>query len=428
MRNVVKWLFKGWLTILAGSMLLIVLSGCNIIKDPKSLMETPQLTSDKESLVSVINAEIKGAQIIRPRDVNDISSIRTIDLNNDGIMEAIVFYETPDEAVRIHGLILEYVNGTWSAKTTFDGEGQVLETFALRDITGDGRPAIIAGFSSGEEDAQKGLIVYTYDGEQINKQLSLPYYDFLLDDLNQDNKLDLTVITLKRDQNAVVTTYQYDETFKELDHIQLDDPIKEYYNTVSGNITPDLKGIVLDASFGSHYAYSHMLVMQEGKWVDLLPSQDSTFKNYPILSGDVNNDGMLEVGRSEKPKGWEDKPYDDLPLFSYYQWDADSGLKFVLQQYMDPEGRFYFSLPVEWRDTVTIDPKSDANEHLWFTRLDNGEIVAEIRFFSLSEWERNKEDWELLSRENNSVIGFLSHTDVKLNKGEKEIKRTGSTN
>lgn len=428
MRNVVKSLFKRWLMIAAGSVLLLVLSGCGIIKDPKALMETPQLSSDKESLASVINAETKGAQKIRPRDVNDISSIRTIDLNNDGIMEAIVFYETPDEAVRIHGLILEYVNGVWSAKTTFDGEGQVLETFSLRDITGDGRPDIIAGFSSGEDDAQKGLIVYTYDGEEVYKLLSLPYYDFLLDDMNQDNQLDLTAITLKPDHNAVVVTYQYDGTyFKELDHIDLDDPIKEYYNAVSGNITPDLKGLVLDASFGSHYAYSHILVMQEGKWVNLLPSQDYTFKNYPVFSGDVNNDGILEIARSEKPKGWEDKPYDDLPLFSYYQWDGE-GLSFVQQQYMDPQGRFYFNLPVEWRDTVTIDPKSDVNEHLWFTRLDDGQVVAEIRFFSLSEWDKNKEDWELLSRENNSVIGFLSHTDVKLNKGEKEIKRTGSTN
>lgn len=429
MRNVVNGLFKSLLTMVAGSVLLVVLSGCNIIKDPKSLMETPQLSSDRESLISVINAETKGARIIRPRDVKDISSIRTIDLNNDGIMEAIAFYETPDETVRIHGLILEHVSGVWSPKVRFDGEGQVLETFALRDITGDGKPDIIAGFSSGEDDAQKGLTVYTYDGQEVNNLLSLPYHDFLIDDLDQDGKLDLTVITLKRDQNATVTTYQYEEdSFLELDHIQLDDPIKEYYNAVSGNITSKLKGIILDASFGTHYAYSHILVMKDGEWVDLLPSQDSTFKNYPVLSGDVDKDGLLEVGRSEKPKGWEDRPYDDLPLFSYYQWDESSGLKFVMQQYMDLEGRFYFSLPKEWWETVTIDPKSDANEHLWFTRMDNGDVVAEIRFFSLSEWERNKDDWELLARENDKVIGFLSHTDVKLNKGEKEIKRTGSTN
>ncbi|WP_334077228.1 hypothetical protein [Paenibacillus sanfengchensis] len=416
-------LLNRWLAMLAGGMIMMALSGCTIIKDPKSLMETPQLTSDRESLMSVINKEIKGAQPIRPRDVSDISSVRTPDLDNDGVKEAIVFYETPDEAVRIHGLILEQQGDTWEPRVKFDGEGQVLETFQLRDITGDGHLEIIAGFSSGEEDPQRGLTVYTYNGSDVENILTLPYNDFLIDDLNQDGQLDLTVVTLKRDQNAMVTVYQYDGSFNELSHIQLDDPIREYYNTVSGNITPKLKGIVLDAAFGTHYAYSHMIAMKDGNLVDLLPSQDATFKNYPVLSGDVDGDGILEVGRSEKPKGWENRPYDDIPLFSFYQWEEEKGLKFVLQQYMDLAGRFYFNFPKDWWGNVTIDPKSNQNEHLWFTRIDTGEVVAEISFFTLSEWENHKEDWELLARDNDKVIGFLSHTDVKLNKGEKEIKR-----
>ncbi|MNI55913.1 hypothetical protein D3C73_1108930 [compost metagenome] len=254
--------------------------------------------------------------------------------------------------------------------------------------------------------------------------LTLPYNHFLLDDLNQDDRLDITVVNLKRDQSGTVTTYQYeDASFKEIASIQLDDPIKEYYNTVSGNITPKIKGVILDAAFGTHYAYSHVIAMIDGQLVDLLPSQDSTFKNFPVLSGDVDGDGILEVGRSEKPKGWESYSYDDIPLFSYYQWDEEEKMKFVMQQYMDLSGRFYFNLPKDWWGNVTIDTKSDPNEHLWFTRIDSGEKVAEIRFFSLSEWERNKNDWELLARDNDKVIGFLSYTDAKINKGEKEIKR-----
>ncbi|MMZ62521.1 hypothetical protein D1872_247340 [compost metagenome] len=90
---------------------------------------------------------------------------------------------------------------------------------------------------------------------------------------------------------------------------------------------------------------------------------------------------------------------------------------------MDLSGRFYFNLPKSWWGNVTIDTKSDPNEHLWFIKTDSGEKVAEIRFFTLSEWERYKIDWELLARDNDKVIGFLSYTEAKINKGEKEIKR-----
>ncbi|WP_059053022.1 hypothetical protein [Paenibacillus senegalimassiliensis] len=413
-----------WFPALAGLLLLLVLSGCNFISDPKSMMETPQLSSDKASLISIIKGELKGGEIISPRDIRNNSSIRTLDLNNDGVMEAVVFYETPEEAVRIHGMILQQQGDSWVLKARFDGEGQLLETFDLLDVTGDGKLDIIAGFSSGSEELQKGLTVYTYDGDEVEKVLALPYSYFMVDDLNQDNQLDLTVINLKRDQLATVTTYQYEESFKELSHLELNDPVSEYYNAVSGNITPNLKGLILDASVGNHSAFSTVIVMKDGQLVNLLPSQDMTLKGYPIMSGDVNNDGVLEIGMLEKPKGWEYISFDEIPwLFSYYQWDEAQGLKFMMQQYMDMSGRFYFNFPKEWRGTVTIDTKSNKNEHLWFVKVDTNETVAEIRFFSLAEWERNKADWELLARDADRVIGFISHTDLKVNKGETEIKR-----
>ncbi|MCH1639109.1 hypothetical protein MJ257_03260 [Paenibacillus timonensis] len=412
--------FAAW----ASACLLLILSGCSFISDPKSLMQTPQLSTDRASLISVIKAELKGGEIVSPRDVRNISSIRTPDLNNDGIKEAVVFYETPDEAVRIHGMILEHQGNSWALKVRFDGEGQVLETFDLLDLNGDGNLEIIAGFSSGSEELQKGLTVYTYDGTKVEKAIALPYHYFMVDDLNKDEIPDITVVNLKREQFATVTTYQYDGSFKELSHLELDDPISEYYNAVSGNITPNLKGIILDATVGTHSAFSTVIVMKDGELINLLPSQDMTLKGYPILSGDVNNDGLLEIGMLEKPKGWEYISFDEIPwLFSYYQWDEKDGLKFVMQQYMDMAGRFYFNFPKEWQGNVTIDTKSDKNEHLIFVKIDTNEPVAEIRFFTLSEWERNKSDWELLARDADKVIGFLSHTDLKVNKGETEIKR-----
>ncbi|MDQ0087713.1 hypothetical protein J2T12_001119 [Paenibacillus anaericanus] len=429
MNEVMRWTMKRWVPALVGCFLLLVLSGCTFISDPKTLMKTPELSSEKASLKSVIEAELKGAPIVSPRNVSDVSAIRVADLNKDGIDEAVVFYETPEETVRIHGLILARLGDTWEPKVRFDGEGQVLESFDLKDMTGDGHIDIIAGFSSGDKELQKGLTIYTYDANEVEKLLSLPYNHFMIDDLNLDSTPDITVVTVKKDQYSTVTTYQYDGSFEsgsfeELDHILLEDHITEYYNAVHGNITPKVKGIILDAALGTNDAYSHVIVMKDGKLVDLL-DQDFTYKAYPIMSGDVNDDGILEIGRLEIPKGWEFIAFDEIPwLFSYYQWDEDKGLKFVMQQYMDLQGRFYFSFPNDWRGNVTIDTKnSDKNKYLRFIRIDNNETLAEIRFFSLSEWERYKSDWELLARDNDKVIGFLSHSELRVNKGEKEIKR-----
>lgn len=412
-----------WLPLLGSALLLLVLSGCNFMMDPKLLMKTPELSSEKETLRSVINAELKGAEI-RPRDAADISSIRVVDLNKDGVMEAVVFYETPLEKVKVHGMILENRDDTWVPKVRFDGEGQVLESFELKDVTGSGEINIVAGFSSGEKQPQKGLIVYSYTGTSVERILELPYNYFIIDDLNDDGKLDITVVSLKKDQYTTVTTYQYDESFQELDKLELDNAVGGYYNVVHGNITADKRGIILDAISGELSGYSIIIVMEDGKLVDLIPDQSSTLKDYQIMSGDVNDDGILEIGMLETPKGWEYIAFDDIPwLFSYYQWDPNKGLTFVMQQYMDLAGRFYFNLPKEWWGKVTIDIKSIKDEHIKFVDIDTNATLAEIRFFSLAEWEQVQEDWELFARDNDKVIGFLSHTDLKVNKGEKEIKR-----
>ncbi|MBP1903904.1 hypothetical protein J2Z32_000521 [Paenibacillus turicensis] len=411
------------------SFVLILLSGCSIITDPKLLMREPSLSSDKSTLLSVINNEIrsemKGATIVRPRNSNDVSSIRVADLNQDGVKEAIVFYETPEEVVRLHGLILSNVNDQWKVQTKFDIEGQILESFELRDMTGNGHINIIVGYSGENNEAQKGLTVYSYTGSKVETLVSLPYNYYMIDDLNHDGKADLTIVTLRKQQYAIITTYQYNNNlFQELDHIQLDDHIQEYYNIVHGNVTPKTRGIILDAALGAKDAYSHIIIMRDGKLVDLV-NQDYTYKAVPILSGDVNDDGILEIGRPERPKGWEYISYDEIPwLYSYYQWDDEKGLKFVMQQYMDSAGRFYFNFPTEWYGNVTIDTKnSDKNRYIRFIRIDNSETLAEIRFFSRSEWEQNKDEWELLDSDKDKMIGFRSHTDLKFDKSEKEIKR-----
>ncbi|WP_460325663.1 hypothetical protein [Paenibacillus sp. YSY-4.3] len=423
MKRVIRLNVTRWLPLLGSALLLLVLSGCNFMMDPKLLMKTPELSSDKETLRSVINAELKGA-VIRPRDAADISSIRVVDLNKDGIMEAVVFYETPLEKVKVHGLILENRDNTWIPKVRFDGEGQVLESFELKEVTGNGEINIVAGFSSGEKQTQKGLIVYSYTGSTVERILELPYNYFIIDDLNDDGQLDITVVSVRKDQFTTITTYQYDQSFQELAKLQLDDAVSGYYNVVHGNITADKRGIILDAISGEHSGYSIIIVMEDDQLVDLIPDQSATLKDYQIMSGDVNDDGILEIGMLETPKGWEYIAFDDIPwLFSYYGWDPSKGLTFVMQQYMDLEGRFYFNLPKEWWGKVTIDIKSIKDEHINFVDIDTNATLAEIRFFSLAEWEQVKDDWELLARDNDKVIGFLSHTDLRVNKGEKEIKR-----
>ncbi|KGE17267.1 hypothetical protein [Paenibacillus wynnii] len=402
-----------------------VLSGCtSFISDPVSRMTMPELSEDKATLMTAINTlKPVGSLLIRPTNDDD-SSIFTEDLNDDGVPETIVFYQTPGEAVQIHGMILENQGSTWVKKLVFDGEGTVLESVVLKDLTNDGKLDIVAGFSRGDEGLQKGLVVYSYSGSSLGEVLQLSYTKYVIDDLNGDGIEDITAVSLKRNEIATVTTYQYADGFQQLDKLDTLDPyINNYYNIVAGKVAEDKEGIVLDAAVNAHSASSYIVVMENNKLRVVVGGNDRTFRDRRILSQDIDGDGIIEIGILEAPKGWEYFDPNVIPYFtSYYKWDGKTDIIFSMQQYRDPSDRFYIDFPPEWYGKVTLDTKSIQDEYLKFMMSDSGETVAEVSFFSLNEWERVKDKgWELWGKDTDKVIGYRGKLEQTIS-GEKKAK------
>jgi hypothetical protein len=413
----------------AATLTFSILSGCTFISDPVSKMRAPQLSADKATLMAAINSLVPaGATLIRP--VNDDSNIFTEDLNKDGIMETLVFYATPDEAVQIHGLILEKQDNAWIKKLVFDGDGNVLESVDLKDMTGDGTLDIVTAYSRGEE---KGLVVYSYSSGSLEEILSLPYTKYLIDDLNGDGIEDITVVNFKRNEFATISIYQYNDGFKLLDKLEDMDPyFSNYFNIVAGKIAENKEGIVLDVAVDSQSAYTSIVLMENNKLRVVLPGDSRTYKDRRIASEDIDEDGIIEVGLLETPKGWEHFDPADIPYFnSYYKWDGKDGLTFAAMQYRDHSDRFIIKFSPEWHEKVTVDTKSDQDKYLKFIMSDTGETVAEVSFFSPTEWERSRNaGWEMLGRDADKIIGYRgeleqSTTKEGSNKFASPIERKG---
>ncbi|MEK3684759.1 MULTISPECIES: hypothetical protein [unclassified Paenibacillus] len=403
----------------AASLSLFVMSGCTFISDPVSQMKVPQLSADKASLMTAINSSLKplDATLIRPANDDD-SSIFTEDLDKDGIMETLVFYQTKNEAVVIHGMILEKHEDTWVKKLVFDGDGTMLDSVDLRDVTGDGKLDIVTGYSRGEE---KGMVVYSYSGGELEEILTKPYTKYILDDLNEDGIADITVVYFKRNEFATITTYQYNDSFKVLDELDNLDPyFDNYYNIVSGKVAENKEGIVLDSAVDSRSAYTTIVVMENNKLRVAIPGDVRTFKDRKIVSEDIDLDGIIEIGMLEPPSGWEYFDPETIPYFnSYYKWDGKDGLTFSTQLYNDPSDRFTINFSPEWHENVTVDTKSVQDKSLKFIMLDTGETVAEVSFFSPAEWDRVKNSgWKLLGRDLDKMIGYRGELEQNTIGGE----------
>lgn len=411
-------------------MVLMMLSGCSFIEDPISLIKTPDLPADKASLKGVIQSQLPaGASILRPRSDTDSSQIRIEDLNNDGVLEAVVFYQTPDEEIQVHGMILQQQGDTWVKNLDFDGEGTVLESFDFVDLTNDGTSEIVAGFSRGDKELQNGLIVYSYTGASLEKLIPVPYTHFEIGDMNGDGATDLTVISLQKNELSYIVTYQYDhfeKAFTEIDRLDLGSNVESYYNIVAGKVAEDKEGIILDTLVSSNDSFTKLIVMEGNKFIDVIKDDSVTYKPIPIDSEDINGDGILEIGVPEAPVGWEGRLFEEIPYFTtYYQWDGElsedgkkGNLNFVLQRYYDINNRFYLNFPEELYNKITIAPESNKDHYLNFVLTETGESVAEIEFFNPTQWAEADPGWNVLIRDKNRVIAYRSHGDLKFTKKE----------
>lgn len=138
---------RNWFYIPAALLLVMMLSGCSFITDPVQLMKTPELSAEKESLRSIIEANRpENSTLIRANAEEDTNIIHFVDLDNDGVNEAVVFYETSEQNIGIHGMIFKKIGDAWEKQTTFDGEGKVLESLYFKDMTNDGHMDIVIGF------------------------------------------------------------------------------------------------------------------------------------------------------------------------------------------------------------------------------------------------------------------------------------------
>lgn len=422
---------------LLSGLLLFILSGCTFIQDPVSLMKRPELPTDKATLNGAIQSALQKIKvdygsIIRPRSDADSSSIRIHDLDNDGVLEAVVFYQTPDEEIKIHGMIMQQQGDTWVKKLDFDGEGTILESFDFVDFSNDGSVDIVAGFSRGEENLQNLLTVYSFSGDTLEKVPALPYTHFNIGDMNGDKITDITVVYLQQKELSYISTYQYDKfenAFVEVSKLDLGPNIESYYNVVAGKVAKDKEGILLDASIVSNSSFTKLIIMEDNKFIDVLQDELITYKELPVESEDVNDDGILEFGVLTRPIGWEDRLIiDEIPFFTtYYQWDGEvresnpkEGFQFVLQRYYDLKNRFYLDFPPDMYNKITVTPESNKNSYLNFVMSDTGESVAEIKFFSSAQWLKAESDWETLVKEKNRVIAYRSHGDLKLSKKDKK--------
>lgn len=282
------------------------------LKDDKEKIDKSQLTAiiDFNLIEQAAKQFIpQDAQFIIPVEPEGNNNFVEIDLDNDGTHETVVYYKDSDNTGL---LILQQDENEWKLKDKIVSNSDNLEYAGFYDLDGDSKQEVLIGIKG--HDKHKQLKAYKLQGTKYEHFYSLDYDSFSVEDLEGDGTLEIASI-IRIDELIPFVKLQT--------HGLVDDSYKIEYemdfedgsypdNVVIGAAREGRQGIFVDLGIGAHSGFTEILIKDNGEYKSALTYNKGdelppTFKPYPLLCKDINNDGIIEVGIQQAPPETEDQ-------------------------------------------------------------------------------------------------------------------------
>lgn len=371
---------------LGGLLLLsLITSACGDMKTPSDLLQAPSQGSSDGNLTGIVRSFLPpNAHLTVPAQSESGSAIQLQDLDQDGQDELLAFYKTDKTDYEINTLVLSQQDGKWSKLASLTGVGSELHYVSFADVTADGAADLLLGYGGGEG-LTRELAVYSLKGGTLTELIKQPYDQLIVGDLTGEGTQDIAVL------QGIYTTDTVRENHLQLLRLKGGTPQMLSDQKLEGNViqfqftktAPSRNAIVVDAAIGAHAAYTSLLIWANGQFTDILATEDHqrtslasgknlvlapsapapdtplgsnslAIKDYPLDSRDVNGDGITEIGFLVPPAGTESLAPLATPFITrYYQWDGQSGLSLVQEQF-DRWG-FNFLLPKSWAGQTLLE-------------------------------------------------------------------------
>ncbi|OKP96120.1 VCBS repeat-containing protein [Paenibacillus sp. P46E] len=405
----------------------VLVAGCSEMKTPSDLLKAPSQGNADGTITSIVQPFLPaGSHLTVPVHSESSSAIQLQDLDKDGQDEILAFYKTDKTDYEINTLVLSKTGGEWKKLTNITGVGSELDYVKYADVTADGAPDVLLGFSGGQG-LSRELSVYSLSGGQLSEILKQPYDYLAVGDMTNQGETDIALL-----QSTVDTDNQ---PLSRLQLLRLHGGKQQSLSDqkISGTViqmmyakaSPTANALIIDAAVGAHASYTSLLTWANGAFTDILatddyqhsalegsknlvlkpraPGPDSllgegslSIKDYPLYSEDVNGDGIVEIGFLVPPAGSENfAPLATPFITKYYQWDGQTGLKLVQEQF-DRWG-FNFHIPGSWTGKYLLDPTRESPapwEHINFIykNANSGEKapLLELRLLTRKDWQKGE--------------------------------------
>ncbi|SFP19840.1 Repeat domain-containing protein [Oscillibacter sp. PC13] len=336
--------------------------GVGFVFNPQELYSLPKLPTEYTELDNCIKAVLQsGAEYAAPTAGTHVQAVQLVDLNGDGLEEAIAFFRNSEDERPLKIYIFSSKGQSYEQTAVIEGSGTSIYSIAYEDLDQDGHTELVVGWRAGTD--LQALSVYSLRQKEPVELLRTNYVRYAVTDLDQDQLRELVVFRADDEGNGVADYYEWQDsglsprTSARISMTMAE--LSQQGQMKKGTLQGEIPALFVTGVEDSTNAITDILTVRNGELANIVLSdvtgvstEIAPFRSlYPT---DINNDGLTEVPWPVNLPAWdngETAPYQQIDWRSY---DAKGTAATVLSTYHNLEDGWYFQLPENWCGKIMV--------------------------------------------------------------------------
>lgn len=384
---------KLWLAAVLAAVL-CTLSGCaSIGTDIAAQLRPPKAMGEQGAAEEALGAYIADTlnrddyTLKYPRSGEYRSAFLMVDVDGDGVKEAIAFYDAEND--KSHVNLLRQSGDTWHSVNDLAVLSADIHRVTFGDMDGDGVQELMVCWDM-FSDRTYQLTVYALNGNRITERFSTACAAMTVADLTADGKDDC--LLLHSDAQAVTASLwsMSAGAVEEIGRCTVDSYVQRMNTLQAVSVGEDRQGVVLDCEKSGDIAVTQLLYWDNDRLIAPLYSETDganlqTARPSDTPSGDFDEDGQWEWPQCSPLPGHEtgNAHTSTCRLTRFYSWDMQQ--QEVIEKFacvFNAADRYYLLVDELFSEQFTT-LYSDSDRTLWVqtqsSKEGNGDAVFAIR-------------------------------------------------
>ena len=338
----------------------LLLTGCMFRASFEELYEVPRLPNEYTALREQIDTILSnGAEYAAPTSGTNIQSVQLVDLDGDGVEEAVAFFRNNSEEKPLKIYIFQEIEDSYEQVALVEGSGTSIHSISYIDMDNDGVQELIIGWRINTEVQALGVYsVRNFEAELLMEGLYTQYEAL---DFDGDGKQEIVLLRSSDSTGEPVAEYyDWDNQLLQLHSFarlsmtmaELDRMDTGYLR--DGEVALFVTGVSEDTRAITDILTFHQDTITNIVRNDVTGVSSEIFRYIDLQPQDIDGDGVTEVPMPEQipsSSGVRDDTYWQVVWRNY---NVKGQGEVAATTYHNNSDGWYLLLPEEWDRRIAV--------------------------------------------------------------------------